>query len=448
MESFVFLLSANLVQLATTYYHHRTVGEYRVSDIVFDTIFAVIYAGFFIIVFFKNKTPFSEGAITLRGETHKFSLIIKWLGLIALKCALDVILIYNSRISVEWKYIGTDFFILAYWCFVYLVATKKISKIWKNKKHLLSALAVIVIAVGLAVCYDVYLIEQYHAVHLKYTEVSPHLVRVCRNLDFLHGVKTFILDTVIACVFIVFHTIGITNEEKEEYKQAGNGFRVFIRCNLIGSLFAILFAVKMAADPLGVLNNRGYQSIGSMNHEAEGPFDLWIESKGILHGMVNFSEENCYYFVEETSLQKSDRSEHFTFTGSESNIVFTDMGDVTHKYIYFSVDGKNVYLYGNYAICYYENNTPCIIRTDSLNQQSQNVIVTTLCKHLLEQGNLFVFEYAGEYLMKYEPQFIEPYLERYTNGTFTATEKEWLASSHYQENYIIDVAKDILKKIY
>ncbi|MBO4979269.1 MAG: hypothetical protein J6D16_02555 [Clostridia bacterium] len=444
IENLVFLLSVNIVQLATTYYHHRTVGEYRTSDIVLDALFAVIYAGFFIIVFFKNKTLFSEGSLTLRCEKNKFSLIIRWLGLIALKGAFDVILIYIGRISAEWKYIGSDFFVLSYWCLVYLIATKKISLISKNKNHLFDALIVIIIAVGLAVFYDAHLIGQYRAVHQKYTEVSPYFVRVCRNLDHLHSVKTFILDTFIACVLIVFHMTNAVDPEKKNNPQRGDGFRVFMRCNLIASLFAILFVIKMGVDPLGVLYQSRYRSNGDINYEEEGPFDYFIESKGVIHGLGKVSEDKFYYLEDNISLQKGDRFEQFTFAADTLGTVFSDTGNATRNYTQFSVDGKNVYLYGNYAICYYENNIPVIIRIDSLNQQTQNSIVTNLLKHLLEQGNLFVFEFGSDYLTKYEAEFIEPYIERYANGTFTVTEKEWLTCSYYREDYIIDIAKKLI----
>lgn len=445
-ENLVLLLSANIVQLATTYYHHRTVGEYRVSDIVFDILFTLLYTGFFIIVFFKNKTLFSEGSITLRYETNKISLMIRWLGLIALKVAFDVTLIYIGRISAEWRYIGADLLVVAYWCLVYLVATKKISPITKNKKHLFGALIVMMIAVGLAVCYDANLIGQYRAVHLKYTEESPYLVRVCQNLDHLHAVKTFILDTVIACVLIVFHMTNAVDSETAERSEGGGGFRAGIRCSLIISLFVILFAVKMGIDPLGVLHQSGYRSNGEINHEKEGAFDYFIESKGVIHGLGKISEEKFYYLEDHISLQKGDRLEEFTFANNMPDVVFSDMGEEMSHYMQFSIDGEKVYLYGTYAICYYRNGLPVIVRTDGLNRHAQDQVVTALLKHLVEQGNLFVIEFGGDYLMQYEPEFTAPYVERYADGLFTETEKAWLNESHYQESYMIDIAKKTERK--
>ena len=102
-------------------------------------------------------------------------------------------------------------------------------------------------------------------------------------------------------------------------------------------------------------------------------------------------------------------------------------------------------MYGDYAICYYENGvTPRIIRMDSLNQCENNVIVTELCKHLIDEGNLFAFEYAIEYLAIYEPEFIRPYIERYSAGLFNAMETCWMEQAYYRSNYIVDLAKQFL----
>ena len=68
-----------------------------------------------------------------------------------------------------------------------------------------------------------------------------------------------------------------------------------------------------------------------------------------------------------------------------------------------------------------------------------------MCRRLLSDGNVFIFEYGYEYLSKYDADFIVPYVERYSNGEFTENEAKWLENSHYDPEYIIDLAKEILK---
>ena len=122
----------------------------------------------------------------------------------------------------------------------------------------------------------------------------------------------------------------------------------------------------------------------------------------------------------------------------------TDKGENLGDCISFLIGERKVYLYGYYAICYYKDGkTPQIIRVDSLNKCENNAVVTELCKHLIEEGNLFVLEYAGEYLAKYEPEFIQPFVKRDCEGEFNTNEIRWLENTGYRSEYIVDLAKQI-----
>ena len=166
----------------------------------------------------------------------------------------------------------------------------------------------------------------------------------------------------------------------------------------------------------------------------------------VLYGFdIEPSSNHSYYYVETLLLQKDGcKSEEFKGQEEAPSCVFTDKGSRMREFIRFSIGERKVYLYGHYAICYYENGTtPRIIRTDALNQCENNAIVTELCKHLIEEGNLFAFEYAGEYLAKYEPEFIQPYIEKYSAGLFNAAETRWMEQAYYRSDYIVDLAKQL-----
>ena len=157
------------------------------------------------------------------------------------------------------------------------------------------------------------------------------------------------------------------------------------------------------------------------------------------------SECSCYY-METVSLQGNDgKTVTFRNNGAEPSLVFSDKGREAGTYIQFTIEDSNVYLFGHYAICYYENGIPYILRMDSLNQSGEHLVVIELLRHLLEEGNLFVFEYAGNYLVKYDPTFIASYIQRYSRGQFTENELRWMEESFYNPGYIIDLAKDLAK---
>lgn len=442
-ENLTFVFVLNIVQLLTTYYQCRAGGEYRLSDIIFSIIFSVLYSWFFVNVFFNNKSPFSEGAIKLRNAESKYLPLIKFILLLLLKGALDVGLNYIADISVVWKYIGTDILIVAYMLVVYFVAIPPYAWKGKEKKRLFYALVPIVLAVSISICFGVHLVQQYNFANLKYTLESPYLIRVCKNLDFLNSVKFFILDTVIICVLTIVHTLSGADGEKSKYEQRNSGFRTFIRCNFLGFLIVMLFVAKMGVDPEAILVHNESESGISVNYETDGPFNLSPVEKWVLHGMVEYTNENAYFYAEELSLQKNNAVEQFTLNGQEPNTVFTDIGTASPRYVCFNIDGQKVYLYGYYAVCYYEGKSPRIVRMESLNQCEEIPVVTELCKHLIENGNLFAFEYAGGYLEQYAPGFIQPYIERYCEGIFNEVESRWIANTHYRNEYIMDCAKKL-----
>ena len=443
IENTVLMVAAHLAWFFTTYYQHRMDGSYSVADIVFDLLFTIMITWLFVVIFAKNKTIFSEG--TFRLQENKRSILFKWFLLIILKCAFDIAVYSFGIIFVEWKYLGIGLLSGAFWLIGYVLLVQKNVAIWKNKRKLLILSSFVFVVLTIGVCYDVHLISQTHLLTEKYSEDSPYLIRTCKNMDFFSSVKTFIIDMVILFALVIFHMTHAPLTKKEQEKKS-NIVQLFVRCDIILALFLILCVIKTAIDPQGILLIKTSEPYSRKNHEKEGPFDLTIENEMALYGFdIEPSSDHSYYYVEKVSLQKGDHEfEQFVKNGEDPICVFTDKGKRGVEYVEFSIEGRKVYLYGHYAICYYENGvTPRIIRMDSLNQCENNAIVTELCKHLLEEGNLFVFEHATEYLVKYDPEFIQPYIERYSQGMFNASETRWMENTYYRSEYIVNLAKQL-----
>ena len=80
------------------------------------------------------------------------------------------------------------------------------------------------------------------------------------------------------------------------------------------------------------------------------------------------------------------------------------------------------------------------IRIEELNTYETKEIITQLLKELLSDGNVFVFEYGYEYLLKSDSDFIGSYIERYAEGNFTDEEIKWMNEAAYRKEFIIDLA--------
>lgn len=440
IENIVLALTINLSCLFTTYYQHRIDGSYSVADIIFDFLFTAMLTWFFVIFFTKNESVFSPESYRLHGK--RFKILIKFLVLILIKWIFDIAILFLGQISVEYKYLGSGLISAAFWLIGYTLCVQKDIAIWKSKKRLLvfSGLILLVLAVGMY--YDIHLINQTHLLTVKYRINSPYMIRACRNIDFCSSIKNFIVDTVILVSLVIFHTTQVPLFPQRSRKKY-NIIQLYARCNIILIFFLILCMLKFAIDPQGVLYWETYEPFNKKFYESEGPFDLTSKNEMVLSGIDKTSfGNNPYYFIEIASLQKNCEPEEFKGNGKNPTLVFTDKGNHSTDYIKFSIEERNVYLYGHYAICYYENGvTPRIIRINSLNQYENNTIIIELSEHLIEEGNLFMFEYAVEYLKNYDPEFIQPYIERYEKGLFNTNELRWMEETYYRSDYIINLAK-------
>ena len=138
------------------------------------------------------------------------------------------------------------------------------------------------------------------------------------------------------------------------------------------------------------------------------------------------------------TLSKGDAEERFVFYLDKSSVdVYPESLGHT-KYIFYD---KPIYLYGNYAIFLYENDIPQIIRIENLGSTKENELVTELCRNMINVGNLSIFEHSVEYLWKYDKEFIQPYIERYSIGDFSNRESRKLEDLYLRKEYIINIAK-------
>ena len=101
-----------------------------------------------------------------------------------------------------------------------------------------------------------------------------------------------------------------------------------------------------------------------------------------------------------------------------------------------------VYRYGFNAIAYLSDEKPVVWNIHQINkhtQQDENLIA--IMEYLVEDGYFEAFEYSYQYLLRYDPAFILPYMEKYAKGELTAAEQE--KNSYLNQDYMLNFAKKI-----
>lgn len=452
----IFPLSANIAWFYAACYQRRMSGNCSVSDLIFDALLSVMMAVCLLIIFARNTTLYTPGAFKLKGQSDAVALAVKLAVLLILRGLLDASLSLVPDALADWSYFAVDWLIVLYWILVYIVAVRKDLAIWRKPKCLIAFGVAMIVILGVSFAYDMGLTQQYELLTDKYTEASPYLARASANLDYLNSVNAFAVDTVIVFALILIHSIGTIERQKlasdSEYaksirtiKRDQSVFRTFIRCDFIIAVVCIWAVLHMALAPESVLSLRINHPTDSLtNYEATGEFNERNIENSVYMGLGTLTEENACYYTQELILQKGDLSpEEFVLNGSEPDFILTDTGKQYSQYVKYTIDGNQVYVYGYYAIGYYENGAPKLVRMEELNDTASSPILTALCKDLLADGNLFIFEYGYEYLLRNDADFIKPYIDRYASGAFTEAELEWLNGACCRSAYMMDVAKAV-----
>ena len=76
-----------------------------------------------------------------------------------------------------------------------------------------------------------------------------------------------------------------------------------------------------------------------------------------------------------------------------------------------------------------------------MDDEDYDEILLGTCEKLLEEGRLECFEYISKYIMKYDPEFAKPYIERYCAGEFTNSELQQIGS--IRPEYITKCAQQV-----
>ena len=62
---------------------------------------------------------------------------------------------------------------------------------------------------------------------------------------------------------------------------------------------------------------------------------------------------------------------------------------------------------------------------------------------MISDGYWDYFEYGSKYLLKYDPEFIKPYIQRYANGDFSDNELQ--LNKDIKTEYMIDFANRMVE---
>lgn len=403
-----------------------------------NLIFTVAFDYFLIIVFNKNKTLFSNGIWDKTAFKQLYLLVF-------LHIVFDGLLVLASNLPVKWASVITSVLVVLQWAINYVVITRKTDGILTNHKASICVAVAFILIIVCSILCDISIFAEYDELIPKYKPESPILAAVKTNTEFLFSVKLFITDTAVGALLILTHICTRKKESNPTTKFSVLTIRITV---LIAMLLSVAL-LKVNLWPYGALVAIDTNNVKNENFENMGPFNIETESTKIYR--YSSAEVLCY----------SNYNVRISKTGNE--LYLTDTYIRPYTYNFRSVNGNVVpeytsfaefdvgtgkaYLYDSQVICFYKGDTPISIKLCDLSTYERNDTVIRICRETLKSGNVYIFEHCVNYLSIYDKDFIDEYIQRYSDGNFSETEKEWMTKNHYREEYLTAIANSCKREM-
>ncbi len=456
LVNFFALILINFIFYQSTHYPKHIYGgvmELSVLSIIFNLLFFLINAIFLIAIFERNNTVFLAKIFDFNDKSNTKRFFVKIALLLILQIICDVVVLQLNKLPFIYRYSLTDILIVLQWLTIYSILVPKAYRLWENKMVLTVTSVMLILELSATIIFNITKNCEYNAILNKYQETSPYAVQTLKNIDFLCNIKEFILDCVTTLTLLlarILKTEDSSNKKKDlsedewikkENIRLKSPMRVYSQLFITSFILSFCLLLRAALLPASTF----FASDGVKSESISGATNLsHIESVKNIYRGDNGDHLKALYSIDTFILSKDDVIEEFIFASSKPNVVFIDGEYNISDSIKYEFEGQEVFLYGNYAISFFENGTLEIVRIEELNEYDEKGIITQLLKKLLSDGNVFAFEYGCEYLIKYDYDFIKPYIDRYVLGIFTDDEIKWMEESTYRKQYIVDIAKSII----
>lgn len=417
---------------------------YSLISIFLNLIYFVIFDYFLIIVFSQNKALFSKNIFDATLPVVKRFKIWKLIILLLIQIVVDGFILLLNKTATEWTYIGKDVLIILHWFAIYTLLAEKSSAIWKRPAFFAGCLVAGAILLCASIWLDIEWIADIAVMAQKYEAESPAFISIKTNVQFAWSIKALILDTAFGLILIWLHILNTKSEETDPDLELSRGrtnsaffIQIFVVINVAVLLMVFKFAVWPEASLQMAHGHSSRQGLETSDFYIElTEYELIRKGKGGLETVCY--ETHSYALVVNQTERISITSPvkwPYSYHVKNGQIMDSDNRES------LDINGTKAYLFYSQIIGFYDNSMPRAVTLDEISDLESNDTITAILENILSDGNIFIFEYACDYLLVNDQAFIRPYIERYAEGRFTDIEKEWMEKNFYKSEYIISIAK-------
>lgn len=479
----VTLVFLNITYWICAFYPNRIVEWYdtRLSfaGTIWNLLYFVVFGMFLIIYVAQNESLFSSVDVLPILPVQKRAVLYRMSALIISQVAIDIISEISLLLVGSFMYLTLDILTILTWLLFYIILTIKNDKLRKlevSASVKFMFFTVIALIVGVCIL-DINTANESGMLKEKYVEESEYLIQSLSNILNKQSVINLILNSALGSVVIVLLSKKQSKCDAQCEKQTKKGKekrensyfkwrrvgKVCLRVVSLGIIMWVLVVTKFLMYPTMCLSNIGC-FIGGGIITTEYNDNFFYDYKDYEYSRYKNNVYVKHYFddfkdYEKNKIQVLFESKKLSKVIEVKEIDISDYG-VRDTYEYDGnelktiygyckdcfVNGHKVNIYGNYAVCYVKDGDPYVIEFKDIKNQPRNELLVELLKQEICEGNNIVFEYGCEYLLKFDKEFIFPYICRYSEGNFNEQELQYIEVTKYNPEYIINFSKEKVEK--
>lgn len=414
-----------------------------VSDVLTGILFYLVYFSILIFIF---KFCFCE-----RKEFNTKQILISYGILFSTQLIFDLIKTSLNNLFEHYSYLIIDPLNVIIGClhFVLLLKlTKSTAREEYNKKTFYSVCSLAsLILIGFEIFNLIDAIKISNII-AKYDSSSSVYKSYMLNNSFRHEISSLAVESI--CIALLFVAIYVkyhhVREQSEDSQKSTEIAKLVLRIFIVIAAGFLITRIKFIILPHGCITKLNAINGNTINYNQEDPFDTDTNNFSISRNLN--SEDVCVYRIITVRFEGLNDYCYYTYNMDIDPLDFIvndsfEVYGVSKHYQYFNDLNTDFRCYGNELLIIHQDETKTfrIIKLTELSKSPYDEDIVKCCEYMIKKGVFSYFEYGCEYLQKYSPEFIEPYIEKYSNGIFSYKELENPYNYAVKTDYIVTLAK-------
>lgn len=420
--------------------------EFKNASSIFATVLNLLFFFFYFVflnIAFNNTHFLSENFGFHFVSFTKKIYVSKTLKLLIAQTIIDITKLLICFITKSYSYFVIDIITMVGWLSIYFIIVKKKFNVFiKRRAAILISITLLLI---IMLIFDFILVKEYFKLIYKYQYDSIILQNGIKNYDFIFAVKSFVFDSLIGIVIMFFHySYNKIQDNDNDYSNV-NIPKFLVKIFLLFVILIIFCTFKTICHPYSSVKDISFSNDSEKSYVDDEKFYANTEIFSIKRVGVNKDSEIDFTTTKDTILYNGNVMKEFYSNDSRKARIIEKIGNeivISSIFDEKVVLGTKVQIYKNQIFCFVQDNIPQAIHFNEINNCSKNKIILEMCKKLISEGDIGVFEYCCLYMCKYDYEFIMPYIDRYVDSNFTDDEIKSLNNYKIKKEYIVDIARN------